>query len=323
MFDKFSTIVNKMNRAGSSKTPFLFGINFELSEGFFISNPLEQDYILFEINGTGNIPAHHNPLGEYKFDYFPIGIEDYKKKFDKAIDEMTTGGVDLINLTIKTPIETSLSINEIFEHSNSKYKILIPNKFVCFSPETFVRTHDGKMYSYPMKGTINAGTPNARELIIDNEKEIKEHSTAVSLIEKDLSRIASNVRTTKFRYIDEITNHKGKLLQVSSEVQGDLPIDFFENIGTHISCLLPGGSIAGHPRDKALHIISNSEREPRGYYTGVFGYFDGKNIDCGVLIRFIEQEKDKLYFRSGGGITLNSLCENEYQEVLEKVYLPF
>ena len=53
------------------------------------------------------------------------------------------------------------------------------------------------------------------------------------------------------------------------------------------------------------------------------GYFYGQTLDSAVLIRFIEEEQGRMYFRSGGGITAYSDCRSEYEEVIEKVYLPF
>ena len=70
------------------------------------------------------------------------------------------------------------------------------------------------------------------------------------------------------------------------------------------------------------YIIREAEKEDRGFYTGIFGYFDGKSFRSAVMIRFIEQQGNRLRFRSGGGITVNSDCSAEYQEVLQKVYLP-
>ena len=73
-----------------------------------------------------------------------------------------------------------------------------------------------------------------------------------------------------------------------------------------------------------MQAIEEAETEPRGYYTGIFGYFDGTSLDSAVMIRFIEQKEDgTLLYHSGGGITINSRAEDEYREVIEKVYLPF
>ena len=76
--------------------------------------------------------------------------------------------------------------------------------------------------------------------------------------------------------------------------------------------MLPAGSISGAPKPATVRIIREAEKEDRGFYTGIFGYFDGKSFRQG----------NRLRFRSGGGITVNSDCSAEYQEVLQKVYLP-
>ncbi|MBS6329554.1 MAG: chorismate-binding protein, partial [Prevotella bivia] len=49
---------------------------------------------------------------------------------------------------------------------------------------------------------------------------------------------------------------------------------------------------------------------------------DGEALDSGVLIRYIEEIDGKNFFRSGGGITVNSNCLSEYNEIIEKIYLP-
>ena len=86
--------------------------------------------------------------------------------------------------------------------------------------------------------------------------------------------------------------------------------------------LLPAGSISGAPKKKTVEILKDIENEPRGFYTGVFGIFDGENLESAVMIRFIEQQGEKLYFRSGGGITSMSNPEEEYKEALQKIYVP-
>lgn len=77
-----------------------------------------------------------------------------------------------------------------------------------------------------------------------------------------------------------------------------------------------------HRRKKTLEIIEEAESYERGYYTGIFGIFDGKDLDSAVMIRFIENINGNLYFKSGGGITFMSNPEQEYQELIDKVYVP-
>ena len=55
---------------------------------------------------------------------------------------------------------------------------------------------------------------------------------------------------------------------------------------------------------------------------GIFGVFDGENIDSGVMIRFVEQSGDELVYKSGGGITSKSVAREEYEELIQKVYVP-
>jgi len=93
-------------------------------------------------------------------------------------------------------------------------------------------------------------------------------------------------------------------------------------MGDILLSLLPAGSISGAPKIKTLEIIKEVESYRRGFFTGVFGYFDGEQLDSAVMIRFIEQNPNQLIYKSGGGITIDSNVSLEYQEMLEKVYLP-
>jgi len=72
-----------------------------------------------------------------------------------------------------------------------------------------------------------------------------------------------------------------------------------------------------------VDIIEEVEDFKRGFYTGVFGVFDGESLRSGVMIRFIEKVGNKLYYKSGGGITINSDAKSEYEELIDKIYLPF
>jgi len=186
----------------------------------------------------------------------------------------------------------------------------------------FVSISNGIISAYPMKGTIDASIPNAETFILQNEKELAEHITIVDLLRNDLSIVSRNVSVKRFRYIDLIKTNEKNLLQVSSEITGVLDIDYYKNIGNIIFELLPAGSISGAPKKSTLSIIRESEIYERGYYTGVFGCFDGKNLKSAVMIRFIEASKEGFIYKSGGGITIYSESESEYIELIDKIYAP-
>lgn len=313
----------KMNKAGSMNEPFLFGLNYEMSEGFFIENPLRQNEVLFQLKGIGNKSVHEVFDAFADLDYTPISDSEYQHKFDIVHKGLRRGDSFLTNLTVKTPITTHISLNNIFDRSKAPYQLYMPDRFVCFSPERFVMIAEGRISSNPMKGTIDASIENAEQIILNDFKETAEHNTIVDLIRNDLSMVADNVRVERFRYIDRIKSRNKEILQVSSEITGTLSVDYHSYLGDILFRLLPAGSISGAPKAATVDLIRSAEREDRGYYTGIFGYYDGTSLDSAVLIRFIEQKDGQMYFRSGGGITAYSKCENEYQEVLNKIYFPF
>ena len=312
------SIFNKMNELGAAKVPFFFMIDFLKENGEIIPLNEISDEIKFELNSLQNYSINRS----FQFDKFPIDFSDYQSKFKLVHDNLLFGNSYLTNLTYPTKINTNLSLDEIYHFSEAKYKLKYKENFVCFSPERFVKIENHHIFSNPMKGTIDASIPNAKQIILDDEKEAAEHATIVDLIRNDLSLVADNVEVTKYRYIDKLKTNDKTLLQVSSEIRGDLKVDFHENIGTIFDKLLPAGSICGAPKKKTIDIILEAENYDRKFYTGIFGVFDGENLDSAVMIRFIENDKNELFFKSGGGITAKSNAKAEYEELIQKVYVP-
>lgn len=312
-----------INSLSSKGKPFFFAINFLQDEGYLVENPTEQEQVFFSFPNGKNKPFVASNTNPYRFKSFPGGIDAYAHQFYQLRGDMTKDEVSLVNLTQRTPVEVDLSLQDIFALSQSKYQLYIPNRFVCFSPESFIKISNRIISSFPMKGTIDASIPNAHQIILNDKKEVEELRVTANLVVDELSTVAKNVSIVRHGYIDSIETSQGKLLQVSSEVSGELNKGYENHLGDIILSLLPAASITGVPKRKAYSIINSVESGNRGYYCGVAGLFDGYNLDTAVLIRFIEEENGQLYFRSGGGITALSVCENEYEEMLKKVYLPF
>lgn len=316
--------IDRINYFAKNEVRFVFIIDFDAEKCIVQSleeiDPDELKYAFGEINNFASNAQNNSVL---KFDKSPTKFQDFQKAFDKTMIEILYGNSFLLNLTFETPIQINLDLLEIFYRAHAKYKIWLKDSFVCFSPETFIKIKKGKIYSYPMKGTIDANIPNAEKIILSDKKEKAEHYTIVDLIRNDLNMVSHNVKLNKFRYIDCLETNFGDILQVSSEIVGTLPPDYFSKLGEIIFRLLPAGSISGAPKEKTLQIIRNAETHNRGFYTGICGYFDGKNLDTGVMIRFIEQRENSYYFKSGGGITHLSSVDSEYQEMIKKIYVPF
>jgi len=316
-------IINLMNEYGKSSIPFVFIFDFDMEKPLlFRISELEDNNIFFDINGIKNFHPVYPLNKKIILKKYPVKFERYKSAFENVLKHINIGNSYLLNLTFPTKIEINLTLKEIFLLSTAKYKLYFRDKFVVFSPEIFVQVKNGIISSFPMKGTIDANIKNAEQIILNNKKETAEHNTIVDLIRNDLSMVAKNVRVEKFRYIDKIKTHEKEFIQTSSKITGELPDNWKEKIGDIFMPLLPAGSISGAPKKKTVGIIKESEQYNRGYFTGVFGYFDGEKFDSAVMIRFIEIIGNEIYFKSGGGITCFSNCESEYNEMIDKVYVP-
>jgi para-aminobenzoate synthetase component 1 len=313
-----------MNELGAKREPFVFAIDFELQRPLIVpEKEARAAGILFSFNGVTNGPAGNHPPRAFRFSRKPVPFETYLQAFGIVMDRIRNGDSYLVNLTFPTPVETDLTLGEICDRSNAMYSMTVQDQFAVFSPESFVRIRNGIITSYPMKGTADAALPDAREALLKNAKELAEHNTIVDLIRNDLSIMAREVRVQRFRYVDTIRTNFKELLQVSSEITGVLEGDYPSRIGDILFSMLPAGSVSGAPKRRTVEIIREAEGAPRGYYTGVMGRFDGRDLDSGVMIRFIERTSQGLVFRSGGGITCFSDPHAEYNEMIDKVYVPF
>ncbi|HCR75074.1 MAG TPA: aminodeoxychorismate synthase component I [Chryseobacterium sp.] len=313
----------EMDELSLQKVPYFFIIDF-LTENveIFKEDEIENSGLLIDFQNFSNVETEPHLNKKVEWISYPETLESFKKGFDKVQKNIRFGNSYLVNYTRKTKIETNLTLEEIFYHSSAKYKVFYKDFFVFFSPETFVKIIDGKISTYPMKGTIDASLDNAAEILKNDKKEKAEHYTVVDLLRNDLSMVADDVKVDKFQYIDFIKTKQKDLYAMSSEISGNIKPEFNGKLGSIMKKLLPAGSILGAPKPKTLEIILDAEGYERGYYTGVCGWFDGKNVDSCVMIRFIEKEGEELFFKSGGGITHMSRLEDEYQEMKNKIYVP-
>jgi para-aminobenzoate synthetase component I len=306
-----------LNSFGKQKKPFFFIVSYDLKsyEIAHLEN-LSKD-ISYTIDDQNRTKKKLHFVPKY------TSLKTYKKKFNTTINQIKEGNTYLLNLTTKTKIFTKHSLMEIYKNASAKYKLYYKNKFVSFSPETFIKIDKNKIYTFPMKGTINSNTTDAEATILNNKKELAEHTMIVDLLRNDLNIVSKNVKVDNFRYIDKIDAGDNKLLQVSSVISGELSENWIDNIGDIIVNLLPAGSITGTPKKSTVDIIKQIESYKRGYFTGVWGIYDGEKLDSAVLIRYLENTKngDNLVYKSGGGITLDSILQDEYNEMIEKVYI--
>jgi para-aminobenzoate synthetase component 1 len=314
-------IVDFINSLSQKSIPFLFVIDYHAQNGYVIKlDELDQEFVRFELNGSATqMPDNHS---HFHWEATPVAYDSFVGKFDEVVSQIKLGNSFLTNLTQPTSISTNLTLLDYYNLGQAKYKLWMKDQFVVLSPETFVKIEGGKISSFPMKGTIDASLPDAESIILNDPKEKAEHATIVDLIRNDLSLVASDVQVKRYRYVEKITTHQSSLLQVSSEITGTLPDDYLSQLGDILFSMLPAGSICGAPKQKTLEIIDKVEGYARGFYTGVCGCFDGQNLDSAVMIRFLEMVEGGLVYKSGGGITAQSEARKEYEELIQKIYVP-
>ena len=313
----------ELDELSEKKVPFFFMIDFLMGNVLiFNEQALKSKKILVDFPSFKNAESKISKKSEILWKSHPKSKENYQKGFEIVKNHLKRGYSYLVNYTCETKIETNLSLEDIFHQSKAKYKVLLPEKFTFFSPETFVEIRNQQIFTHPMKGTIDASVPNAVEELKNSVKEKAEHYTVVDLLRNDLSMVADWVTLDEFQRIDYLQTSNKNLFAMSSEISGKVKPEFQNKIGNLLKTLLPAGSILGAPKPKTLEIVLEAETYERGFYTGVAGYFDGENLDSCVMIRFVEKKGENLTFKSGGGITHLSKLADEYLEMKNKIYVP-
>jgi len=308
----------QLSQLVSNGIPSFFYSDF-IGEKFhcYTLEKLHEHDIEFSFDGAlSNSNRPHTP------NFTPISLDQYNEKFNLVQQHIRAGNTYLLNLTQPTPICTDYTLHEIYTMANAPYKLRVGEEFVCFSPEPFITITENKIHTFPMKGTIDAELPNAIDQILQDPKELAEHIMIVDLLRNDLGIVSKNIKVEEFRFISTIDTGDKKLHQVSSHISGELPNNWKENIGEILHTLLPAGSISGTPKKKSVEIIEEVEKYTRGYFSGIFGYYDGTNLYSAVSIRFIEKTESGFIYKSGGGITADSTAYSEYQELINKIYIP-
>jgi len=198
---------SQLNQLGQQRIPFCFVIDFACNHCHVQPFSELSNEVFFDFNGfqpLGQPLSLVSPLIQQPIIEQPIDLARYHAAFQQAQNYMYQGHTYLLNLTFPTQITLHNSLLEIYLASQVKFKLYFNNQFVVFSPERFIQISHNVIKTYPMKGTIDATLPNAAQQILNNPKEKAEHTMVVDLLRNDLSRVATQVRVEKFRYLDKI-----------------------------------------------------------------------------------------------------------------------
>jgi len=248
---------------------------------------------------------------------------EYRNKVSKIKEYIKRGDTYQVNLTAKYNFAFLGSAFKLYNALGKRQRVQYgafckfkDNYVISLSPELFFRREGDKIYSQPMKGTIQRGVDakEDRDNMIKLKSSLKnkaENLMIIDLVRNDLGRI-SRVDSIKVSEPFKIRKYE-TLLQMTSQVNGILKKeitypDIFKNI-------FPGGSVIGAPKIRTMQIIKELEASPRGVYCGALGFISkGKEAAFNLPIRTISISGDEGEMGIGSGIVYDSSAGSELKE---------
>lgn len=253
--------------------------------------------------------------------------EDYKSAVTRLKDYIVSGDVYIANMTQRfwcnnedDSFDIYKKLRSINKAPFSAYLNFSDFQVISSSPERFIQVVDNKAHTRPIKGTRPRGKTHEEDEknkleLINSEKDKAELLMVVDLERNDFSKVCKphSVKVRENFKLEEYAT----VFHLVSTVEGELKEDV--SSVKFIKECFPGGSITGTPKIRAMEIIEELEGLKRNIYTGSIGYFDFRgNCDFNIVIRTILKRNNKAYFGVGGGITYDSIEEDEYNETLDK-----
>jgi para-aminobenzoate synthetase component 1 len=194
----------------------------------------------------------------------------------------------------------------------------------CASPERFLQKKGDRLLSQPIKGTARRHLENAHMdkqaaiMLVQSKKEMRENVMIVDLVRNDMSRVASRgtVHVPELMQLHSFP----QVFQLISSVEARLDPRYHWSDALEVC--FPMGSMTGAPKKRVMELTKDYEATPRGLFSGTIGYIDPeRDFDFNVVIRsaFYDASSSCLSIKAGGGITIQSDPEDEYQESLLKI----
>lgn len=191
---------------------------------------------------------------------------------------------------------------------------------LSFSPERFLLYEQGNLLTSPIKGTIHRSNNAVEDAQLKQElftsaKNRAENVMIVDLLRNDLAKISQpgSVEVLKLCEVQSFNGVHHLVSDIRAKSQPLNPTDLF------LSCF-PGGSITGAPKLESMRIINELELFARGVYCGSVVYFSRHGrFDSNIAIRTAIAKHNILHLAAGGGLVIDSECEDEYRECFIKL----
>ena len=254
--------------------------------------------------------------------------EHYCDKVNRVIEYLLAGDCYQVNLS--QHFSAAYQGDLLDAYLNLRSSTPVPHgAFIRFadatllslSPERFLSLHGNQVETWPIKGTAARDAArdadrHAAEALYKSPKNRAENLMIVDLMRNDLSRVcvAGSIAVPEMFELQSFSN----VHHLVSRVSGLL--DPHKDVFSLLESCLPGGSITGAPKRRAMEIIEELETEPRSAYCGSIAYISCcGNMDSSISIRTFEARDNRLNIRGGGGIVADSVAAEEYRETLDKI----
>jgi aminodeoxychorismate synthase component I len=257
--------------------------------------------------------------------------EEYKKAVKKILAYIREGDIYQANLaqhwqfSFPEKIKPFELFQALMEHNPAPFSSFLHLKdnqaILSCSPERFFQVRGQEIQTEPIKGTV-ARDPNPkidrknRNWLWQNEKNRAELTMIIDLERNDLGKIceAGSVKVPQTFRMDSFSSVHHLVSQITGTLRPEI------TPGQIFQAMFPGGSITGAPKLRAMEIIAEIEKVPRGVYTGTLGYLTPHGtMDWNIAIRTLTLHQNKASLYAGAGIVAESDPEKEYQETLAKV----
>ncbi len=306
----------------------------QVADGWALYGPdlAELQPIYDYIHALLNAPKHTGVTKDFSVitPFQPVWNKtQYAQAFERIQHYLTQGDCYQVNLTqpfvagVKGSLLTAIEpLMQLTKANYAGYMRYNDFELLSCSPELFVAFEpNGKIITKPIKGTQPRHADpqqdaSLKQQLMNSEKDRAENLMIVDLLRNDLSVYAQtgSVHVPALFEIESFAQVHHLVSEIHATLLPDAsPLDVLFNA-------LPGGSITGAPKIRAMQIIDELEAAPRGAYCGSLGYLNYDNTgQFNILIRSLQKRGDTLTVWAGGGITVASTCDDEYQECLDKV----
>lgn len=289
----------------------------------------DTQWIVDEVQILWKNPVHLNSTIQLKSPFEAlVSQSQYQGAFTNIHQDLQRGRSYQVNYTqpfVAEYLDEPWDVYRVVTaHNPIPYGAFMCSSFACFlsfSPERFLEIDNQAIFTSPIKGTVKASLcPEEdallREQLMQCTKNRAENVMIVDLLRNDLGKIAKP-GTVQVSNLCALQSFRG-LHHLVSDIKA-IAQDDFHPVEVFKACF-PGGSITGAPKLEAMRIIQEQESYRRGVYCGSIGYFSfhGRH-DSNIAIRTMTAKDHQLQLAAGGGLVMDSICEEEYFECLTKI----